>query len=322
MRMKILAAFLVFVCSTLTMAAAPLTSPLHDVVPQRVSVLGVHSWIHGSDDCSTNSDLAFDVYAYDRTTYILRQNKCITFEAPFIYVLAGLDRVLVLDTGAVEESSDISLYDILAATLGHEVMDSKEIVIVHSHSHSDHYAGDTQFYDKNRVTLVKPNADAIKAFFDFEDWPDGEARVELGSRTLIVMPTPGHQEESITIYDPQTRWLLTGDTLYPGYIYVKHWDEYKKSIARLELFSESNNVTALMGSHIEMTSTPEHYYPIGTTFQPDEAPLDLGPGSLKKLNDRLQGSNGKEELIFDDFIVAPMNGIQKTLSNIARWITQ
>ncbi|MEH6611697.1 MAG: MBL fold metallo-hydrolase [Halioglobus sp.] len=322
MHTKILAVLLAFVYSNLTMAAAPGISPLHEVAAKSASVLGVHSWIHGSDDCSTNSDLAFDVYAHDKTTYILRQNKCITFEAPFIYVLVGLDEVLVLDTGAAEESSDISFYNILGATLGQDVMDSKIIVVVHSHSHSDHYGGDAQFNDKNQVTLVKPNAEAIKEFFDFEHWPNGEARVELGGRTLIVMHTPGHQEESITIYDPQTRWLLTGDTLYPGYIYVKHWENYKKSIARLELFSESNDVTALMGSHIEMTRTPEKYYPIGTTFQPDEAPLDLRPGSLKELNDRLQGSNGKEELVFDGFIVAPMNGIQRTLSNIARWITQ
>ena len=139
---------------------------------------------------------------------------------------------------------------------------------------------------------------------------------------MIVIPTPGHQEESITIYDPQTKWLLTGDTLYPGYIYVKNWEEYKNSIMRLALFSESNDVIALLGSHIEMTSEPGRYYPIGTTFQPKEAALDLAPDSLRKLSNKLQESDEKKELVFDSFIVAPMNIFQRSLSNLARWITQ
>jgi len=33
--------------------------------------------------------------------------------------------------------------------------------------------------------------------------PDGQASVELGERTLTVIPTPGHQEEAMTIYDPR-----------------------------------------------------------------------------------------------------------------------
>jgi glyoxylase-like metal-dependent hydrolase (beta-lactamase superfamily II) len=245
-----------------------------------------------------------------------------TFEAPFIYVLVGESKVLVLDTGAIENHLDSPLYQTIAAVLGQGGKEVKEILVVHSHSHSDHYKGDAQFNGEPNVTLVKPTGDDVMSFFGFKEWPDSEARVELGRRTLIVIPTPGHQEDAITIYDPKTKWLLTGDTLYPGYIYVKNWEDYKSSIARLSLFSESNDVKALLGSHIEMTSEPGKYYPIGTTFQPDEAALDLTLDNLRKLNDKLQESNEKEELVFDRFIVAPMNVIQRALSNFTRWITQ
>ncbi len=58
---------------------------------------------------------------------------------------------------------------------------------------------------------------------------------------------PGHQNQAITIYDPQTKWLLTGDSFYLRLIYIKDWDEYKPSINRLTEFSKSNKVSALLG---------------------------------------------------------------------------
>jgi glyoxylase-like metal-dependent hydrolase (beta-lactamase superfamily II) len=308
--------------STFLAAGTSAISVPNDNSLERESVLGGRRWIHGSSDCAGNLDPAIDVYAHDQTTYILRQNKCLTFEAPFIYVLVGENKILILDTGAIEDQSDFSLYQTVRSVLGQEAIETKEILVVHSHSHSDHYMGDAQLKGKPKVTLVKPTGDDVRSFFGFKEWPNSQASVELGGRTLIVIPTPGHQEEAITIYDPQTKWLLTGDTLYPGYIYVKNWGDYKSSIARLALFSVSHEVSALLGSHIEMTREPGKYYPIGTMFQPDEAALDLVPESLRRLSNELQGSDEKKVLVFDRFIVAPMNAFQRALSNLARWITQ
>jgi len=293
-----------------------------DNIPgERESVLLGHRWMHGSSDCETNIDPELDVYAHDQSTYILRQNKCLTFEAPFIYVLVGSSKILILDTGDLDGSAGFSLYDNVQSILGKEIIADKEILVIHSHSHGDHQRGDAQFEGKPKVTVVKATGDDVKRFFGFSEWPAGEASVELGGRTLTVIPTPGHQEEAITIYDPQTKWLLTGDSLYPGYIYVKDWQAYKSSIERLLSFSEANDVTAILGSHIEMTSEPGEYYPIGTTFQPEEIALDLAPDSLLKLSDRLQDANSKDELGFDTFIVKPMNSVQKSISNFARWLT-
>ena len=52
-------------------------------------VFAEKSWNHGSADCATNQDPAIEVFEFDSDTYILRQNKCVNFEAPFIYVLFG-----------------------------------------------------------------------------------------------------------------------------------------------------------------------------------------------------------------------------------------
>ena len=68
-------------------------------------------WNHGSKDCAENQDPAVEVYRFDTDTYILRQNKCVNFEAPFIYVLFGQHTVFVLDTGATADPTQFPLYE-------------------------------------------------------------------------------------------------------------------------------------------------------------------------------------------------------------------
>ncbi len=72
-----------------------------------IETLRDKKWIHGSADCKTSEDPAIEVFRYDQSSYILRQNKCLSFEAPFIYVLVGDEKVLVLDTGATKNALDL-----------------------------------------------------------------------------------------------------------------------------------------------------------------------------------------------------------------------
>jgi glyoxylase-like metal-dependent hydrolase (beta-lactamase superfamily II) len=242
-------------------------------------------------------------------------------------VLVGEEKALVLDTGAATESAvDFLLYETVRSLVNEKARrDGKaerELIVIHSHSHSDHYAGDYQFKGKVNVSVVEPNSASVARFFAFRQSPSGVAIIELGGRKLTILPTPGHQEEAITVYDPQTRWLLTGDTFYPGYIYVKDWDEYKMSIDRLVSFSRTHEVRALLGSHIEMTNREREYYPVGTNYQPDEAPLALKPESLVALDLELKKLEVPEKIVLNALIVAPMNIFQKAISNITRWIIQ
>jgi hypothetical protein len=57
-------------------------------------------WMHGAASCADSTDPELQVHAYDAATYILRQDKCRTFEAPFMYLLLGADSALLLDSGA------------------------------------------------------------------------------------------------------------------------------------------------------------------------------------------------------------------------------
>lgn len=280
--------------------------------------LNQKTWNHGSENCEQNKDPAIEVFRFDSDTYILRQSKCLDFEAPFIYVLFGNQKVFVQDTGATAEADSFPLYDTLQQLIaerkeagGSEV---REILVTHSHSHGDHTAADPQFAGKPGVTLVEPNAESVRQYFGFSDWPGGSASVDLGGRRLIVVPTPGHQAESIAVYDPRTRWLLTGDSFYPGRLYIWEWDDYKASIQRLVEFSRDNKVSAILGTHIEMSRTLGEDYPLGSSYQPDEARLALAVADLETLNETLKEMGERpERKTLDKFIVYPVGKFQKAL---------
>jgi glyoxylase-like metal-dependent hydrolase (beta-lactamase superfamily II) len=282
-----------------------------------VVALSQVKWIHGSPDCSKGIDPPIQVFQQDKSTWVLRQNKCLSFEAPFMYLLLGDDRALLLDTGATDNPESFPLYTTVRSLIG-----ERSLLVLHSHSHGDHCRGDEQFTAQAGVELVAPHTAGLRAFLDAADRTGNDRNIELGGRKVFVLETPGHQEESITLYDSQTRWLLTGDTVYPGLIYVKDWEAYRESISRVARFARNHAVVAVLGAHIEMTDRAGEHYPIGTVYQPHEAPLPLSPKALQTLDTALAKADGKEAVQLDEFVIQPMNAMQRTLSNVARFFTQ
>ena len=280
-------------------------------------------WNRGAADCSSNRDPALEVFELDPNTYILRQNKCINYEAPFIYVLFGEQTVFVQDTGATPEPDKLPIYDTIRKLVEQHQPAAREPLrwlITHSHSHGDHKAGDAQFRGRPGVTLVEPTAEGVRSYFGFKSWPSGEARIDLGGRELIVLPIPGHQDESLAVYDAQTGWLLTGDTVYPGRLYVFDWDAYRASVHRLAEFTRTHPVSALVGTHIEMSKTAGKDYPMGSTFQPDEAPLPVTVRELLELDARLQqAGDSPQKITLPKLIVTPIGWFQRALSTVIGW---
>ncbi len=248
-------------------------------------------WLHGSANCSESQQPAIDQLKLNQTTYIFRQNKCSHFEAPFIYLLLGSERALLVDTGAISDSTQFPLYQTVTKIIDHyaaqKSLDRYPLVVVHSHSHDDHYLGDSQFADKQQVTLVKPDSQSVAAFFKWSNWPTGSTQLELGNRSLSILAIPGHQVDSIAIFDSRTNLMLTGDSFYPGRLYIRDWSAFKQSIERLLEFSQIHNVKAFLGAHIEMAKDGKDY-PVGATYQPDEVDLVLTLEELKQLNQQLK----------------------------------
>ncbi|MEP0200804.1 MAG: MBL fold metallo-hydrolase [Halioglobus sp.] len=296
---NLLIAWLMALAATSSFATEPMLNDKH--------------WNHGSDNCSMNTDPAIEIYSYSPTSFILRQNKCLSYEAPFMYVFIGDERALLIDTGATENPTDFPLYDSVRALIG-----DKKLLVVHSHGHRDHRSADIQFRDIDGVALVDTHLPALIEKLSISAWPKGQGLIDLGNRKLVVIPSPGHQEEAISLYDPQTQWLLTGDTLYPGLIYVKDWNDFRNSIARLAKFAETHTVSAVMGAHIEAKSEYGEYYSVGTVYQPDEASLPLAPDTLTKINAQLQQLPKAKTVETGRLRVIPMNFLQRKLSDFGR----
>jgi len=110
---------------------------------------------------------------------------------------------------------------------------------------------------------------------------------------LDVIAIPGHQPASIAIYDRRTGVLLTGDTFYPGRLYVRDTAAFAASIDRLTDFTRTHPVTLLLGAHIENTGTPYRDYPEGTVDQPNEHGLALYPRQLFELDSVVRAMRGR-----------------------------
>ena len=264
------------------------------LVPGTLSV----SWMHGSQNCQTNTDPEVQVHAYNTTTYIIRQNKCRTFEAPFIYVLIGTQSALALDSGATMTTT-------LATTIK-GLIAGKPLLVAHSHAHGDHVAGDATFTGAGITVVARTRAD-IQAKFAITTWPTSQGTYELGGRTLDVLAIPGHEAQHIAIYDRQTGLLLTGDSLYPGLLFINDWPTYRTSMGRLAQFAASHPIAHVLGAHIEMTSTPKQVYPYGTTYQPAEHVLQLTAAHVAELDAALTqlGPTPPAQSVHDDFVIDP-----------------
>lgn len=243
-------------------------------------------WITGGPDCSTVPK--WQVHAYNADLYIIRESGCTNYEKPFLYLLFGPDRALLQDTGAGETNVAEIVNQTIAEWLRRNGRESIPLVVVHSHRHGDHISGDAQFTRKRNVTVVPLTIEEIQKAFGIAHWPEDRGSIDLGGRVLDVIAIPGHQPLSVAFYDRRTGILLTGDTLYPGRLYVSDFRAYKVSIRRLVDFTRDKPVAYILGCHIDQSSTPFLDYPVGTKFQPEEHALELSHAHLVELNDALQ----------------------------------
>jgi len=270
------------------------------------------AWIHGSEAAKYNTDPDIQVHAYNEHTYILRQNMAVHYEAPFMFLLFGNSRALLLDTGATADARYFPLRrtvdEIIEGWLAdHPCLGDYRLLVLHTHSHTDHTAADGQFAGRPGTETVGAKREAAWPYFGFTDEPDRVAQVDLGGRLLDCLATPGHHEAAVTYYDRYTRLLLTGDTIYPGRLYVFDWPAFVRSIGRLVEWCAQRPVTHLLGCHIEMTTTPGSDYPAGWSYQPDEPPLELTTDHLGQIHATLKAHDYQpDRYVLPQMIITPV----------------
>ncbi len=198
------------------------------------------------------------------------------------YLITGQRKALLFDTG-------MGIGDIKKAT---SQLTKLPIVVLNSHTHHDHVGGNWQFdtiygMDTNFTRAnARGSRDAAQAEvapselcrdlptgfdkqkYETKPWKitaykhDGD-RLDLGDRILEVIATPGHTPDSISLLDREHGLLFTGDTYYPGEIWlhdpVTDLTAYEASIRRLAALAPQ--VKIVLGAHnvaIAPPAVPPH----------------------------------------------------------------
>jgi glyoxylase-like metal-dependent hydrolase (beta-lactamase superfamily II) len=172
------------------------------------------------------------------------------------YLVLGTEKALLFDTG-------MGISNIRKLVEG---LTSLPIIVLNSHTHNDHvgdnwrfddiYAMDTDFTRANAKGSSKdaqaeiapgevcgelpadfnPREYATRPFHISHWLHDGD-QIALGGRTLKVIATPGHTPDSISLLDEKNGLLFTGDTFYPGPIFLYRpetdLDAYVASVKKL-----------------------------------------------------------------------------------------
>lgn len=258
---------------------------------------------------------AAEIEWLDQNTVQIRQTKSSHWEAPFLYLLFGHDRALLIDSGATEDESVFPLRETVDRLTETWLRRTPAVfhrpyplIVAHSHAHRDHIAGDPLLTGRPGTTVVGTTPAQVISFFGFQAWPDEAVRFELGRRPVDVIGGPGHEPSAVAFFDRATGILFTGDTVLPGHLYVRDRGQYRATIERLIRFRDAapTPVRELRGAHVEMSATSGVIYPPGTLDQPDELPLPLSPHTLDRVLDALDELTGTpgERIVRKRFIVA------------------
>ncbi|MFL6463307.1 MAG: MBL fold metallo-hydrolase, partial [Bryobacteraceae bacterium] len=277
------------------------------------------SWASSGPKCMEVSD--WQVHEYNPDLYIIRQSGCLDYEKPFLYLIFGKERGLLLDTGSRNFPAAAMVENVVGKWLMRNHRKQIELIIAHSHPHSDHVAGDEQLKNLHSssimIQFVPATVEDSKKLYGIAQWPDKTGSVDLGGRVLDAIPIPGHSSVSIALYDRRTAILFSGDSLYPGRLYVRDWADFVQSTRRLVDFTKGRLVAHILGCHIEQTTTPYLDYPIGTIYQPHEHELAMSRGDLLELNEALASLHGTPtRLAMRDFSIWPVSAESQMSSKV------
>ena len=222
------------------------------------------------------SDPWFEVYKVAPGVFAIYEPH--QWEETIGYLIVGSKRAIEFDTGM--GISDIK------KVIGE--LTQEPVTVLNSHTHADHVGGNWEFDDVEGMDTeyTRTNAKGSKAAaqeeigagkicgslpagFDAKAYAtrpwkiaalihDG-SRFDLGGRTIEVIATPGHTPDSISLLDRANGLLFTGDTYYPGTIFLTgagtDLDAYGRSVQRLAALSPK--LKMVLGAHNVPVSSPD-----------------------------------------------------------------
>jgi hydroxyacylglutathione hydrolase len=272
----------------LTMLCALIPAGAHaEITPGSMNV----HWDEGAADCSKSTQPRLQVHPYNGRTFILRENLCATFEAPFLYLLVGSAKALLIDTGDIADPKQMPLAKTVLDLLPGDGAAKLPLLVVHTHRHYDHRLGDGQFAGLPNVQVVGFDIDSVRRFYQFTDWPNGLAQIDLGGRVVDAIPTPGHNETEVSFYDRDTGLFFSGDFLMPARLLIEDTSADLASAERAAAFLKDRQVSHVLGGHVEMDAEGK-MFPWESQYHPHEHALELSKGDVLALPDMIRKFNG------------------------------
>jgi glyoxylase-like metal-dependent hydrolase (beta-lactamase superfamily II) len=248
-------------------------------------------WDEGAKDCKAKWHQPLEVHSFNPQTFILRENLCSTFEAPFMYLLIGSKKSLLVDTGDVANPNQMPLASTVMRLLPGDGQVTFPLLVVHTHRHLDHRSGDPQFAHLPNVQLVGFDLASVRSFYNLTDWPNGLAQIDLGDRIVDVIPTPGHNETEVSFYDRNTTLFFSGDFLLPGRLLIDDAAADLASAKRAAAFVRGRPVSYVLGGHIELDGAGQ-LFSWGSQYHPRERALQMTKADLLALPSAVAGFNG------------------------------
>ncbi len=158
------------------------------------------------------------------------------------FLLCGTEKALLIDSAA-------SGFDVKA--LAQSITDLP-LMLLNTHADGDHMAGNGSFdcfymhpadYEKCNVAEKFPDAKLLPL-------SDGDI-LDLGNRPLEIIAIPGHTYGSVAILDRNARFLISGDSVQNGHIYMfgAHRDKASFASSMEKLMALSNHFDTVFPSH-------------------------------------------------------------------------
>jgi len=167
-----------------------------------------------------------------------------------MYVLVTRDKALVVDTQTMADFEGKKIINYV------KEITNKPLVVVNTHPHRDHIAGNAQF---GEVFLSAPAIEEIKAAAARANTPitytmkavkEGDT-IDLGDRKIEVIAIPAHSPGSIALLDQKAGYLFSGDEIDPGQVVGMNPEKIQMHHANMKKLYDKyySKVTMLIPAH-------------------------------------------------------------------------
>ncbi len=143
-----------------------------------------------------------------------------------VFLIIGEDLNVLIDTGMLSKFNSFNY--LLTTEVGLKVEDIN--LVINTHEHFDHISSNAYFNcpiaaHRKAAAKIHHSDELItkgkKWGIDLSDlminiWLEDRNVIDIGTVLLNIIETPGHTSGSICIYEPDKKFIFTGDTLFKG----------------------------------------------------------------------------------------------------------